>query len=204
MSKSRRTVYVPPRSAEPRPEHGPAMRALHPRWRSAVEMLFHACGNQAEALRLAGYRGKPKSMKVMASRIFADDRVRKAIREEVDRRMDVLQPEMLGVTLGIVRDIANRPTDRLRGAAMIWDRINPIQSRHLIEVEHHLTSDERDLQHYRALKRLGAPPDAFLARFGPNGLPRVEALALGEEAKRHALNGGDTIEADYEEVIEEP
>ena len=138
----------------------------------------------------------------MASRIFADDRVRKALREEMDRRMDTYQPEMLGVTLEIVRDIATRPMERLRGAAMIWDRINPIQSRHLVQVEHHLSSDERDVEHWRALKKIGAPNETFLARFGANGLPRVEALVLAQEAKRRVIDDGATIETDYEEMIE--
>ncbi len=109
-------------------------------------------------------------MKVSASRIFADDRVRAAIREEAARNIDIAEPEMLAQTMSIIRNVNERAADRLAAIRMVWDRANPVISEHKLEVEHHLTNDERDMQHYRALKRLGAPPDAFLARFGVHGI----------------------------------
>jgi hypothetical protein len=175
------------------------MRALHPRWRKAVEMLFLAQGNQTKALRLAGYEGAPDTLKVTACRLFADDRVRKALREECDKRVDMLEPEVMSVTIGIVRDIALKPADRLRAAAMLWDRANPIISKSLVQVEHHLSEPELEMQHYRALQRLGAPREAFLQRFGPNGISRVEQLIAADEAKRRQIEG-DAIEVEYEEV----
>jgi hypothetical protein len=84
---------------------------------------------------------------------------------------------------------------------MIWDRSNPVVSKHKLEITHHLSNDERDIQHYRALKKLGATPDAFVARFGPHGIARVQALILAEEAKHREIEG-DTIDTDYE-VLEE-
>jgi hypothetical protein len=190
-----------PARRDPTPEYGPAMRALHPRWRKAVEMLFLAGGNQTQALRLSGYTGEPNSLKVTASRLFADDRVRKALREECDRRTSTLEPEMMAVTLEVVRDLSTKPADRLRAASMIWDRANPIQSKHLISVEHSISEPERELQHYRALQKLGAPREAFLQRFGPNGLPRVEAMVAAEEAKRLQIESGTTtIDGEYEEI----
>jgi phage terminase small subunit len=181
------------------------MRALHPRWRKCVEMLFVTGGNQTQALRLAGYAGEPNSMKVTASRLFADERVRKALREECDRRVDILEPEMMGVTLEIVRDISVKPADRLRAVGMVWDRANPIVTKSINQVNHTLaiSEPERDILHYRALQKLGAPPEAFLQRFGPNGLPRVEALVLADEHKRRQIEG-DVVEAEYDVIEAEP
>jgi phage terminase small subunit len=179
------------------------MRALHPRWRKCVEMLFVAQGNQTQALRLAGYEGASDSLSSMAWRMFSDDRVRKALREECDRRVETLEPEVMGITLEIVRDLATKPADRLRAAAMLWDRSNPVVTKSLIKVEHHLSEPEREIQHYRALQRLGAPRDAFLQRFGPNGLPRVEALVLAEENKRRQIEG-DVVDVEYDEIEVEP
>jgi hypothetical protein len=190
------------RKRDPVPQPGPAMRALPEKWQKAVDALFLVDGDRSKALRLAGYQGKPESINVMASRIFADDRVRRAIREECDRRIDTCEPELISVTRTILHDVSEKAADRLRAAAMLWDRSNPVVHKHQVEVEHHLTDDERDIQHYLALKKLGAPHDAFLARFGPNGLARVEAFIVAEEAKRRQLDA-PVIEADYERVGDE-
>jgi hypothetical protein len=188
---------------DPMPEPGPALRVLPPKWRDAVEALFLTEGDQTKAARMAGYGGKPASLKVTASRLFNDDRVRRAIKEECNRRIDTAEPELLAVVRGIMRNNQEKAADRLRAASMVWDRANPVMTKHKIEVEHHLTDDERDVQHWHGLKKLGAPPDAFIARFGPNGLARVEALVLAEEAKRREIEGSNnSIEVDYVDVTE--
>lgn len=182
---------------DPAPEYGPAMRALHPKWRRAVEALFVSDGDRSKALRMAGYDGKAASINVMASRIFGDDRVRAAIREECTKRIDNSEPELLAIASQIMRNPGEKASDRLRAVAMVWDRANPIMTRHKIEVEHHMTGDERDIRHYRALEKLGAPRDAFIARFGPNGIARVEALIRAEDNK---YREAEVIDADYEDV----
>lgn len=196
MSKA---LAVKPR--EPVPEMGPAMRVLHPRWRVAVLALFETKGDRTAALRLAGYRGKPESLYASASRLFADDRVRLAVAEECKRRIDTSEPEILTTVQEIMRNPEEKANDRLRAAAMIWDRANPVMTKHKIEVEHHVTQDEKDIQHYRALKKLGAPLEAFINRFGPNGIARVEALVLAEDAKVQNLAGDEVIDdIEYEEL----
>ena len=190
-------------SSEPTPELGPAMRALHPRWQRAVTALFATNGDRSKALRLAGYKGTPDSMRVMAHRIFADDRVRAGIREEANKYIDVAEPEMIGTTMSILRDVGERAADRLAAVRMIWDRSNPVVSKHKLEVEHHLTNDERDVTHYRALKEIGAPPDAFVARFRAAWYRARRSPHLGRNSKLREIEG-DTIDADYELVEELP
>ena len=171
------------------------MRALNPRWQKAVTALFLTGGNRAAAVRMAGYKAKrDNSLYVRASRLFADDRVRAAIREEAAKHIEIAEPELLAATLSIVRDTDKRDVDRLRAIAMIWDRANPVLNKHKIEVEHHLSVDETDMQHYRALQNLGAPQSTFVARFGYNGLARVEAMIAAEDTKHKQ------IETDYHEV----
>jgi phage terminase large subunit-like protein len=190
-----------PAKRDPEPQLGPAMRVLPDKWRAAVDALFLTNGDRSQALRLAGYVAKPESINVMASRIFADDRVRRAIREECDRRIQTCEPELISVTRNILHNPGEKAADRLRAAGMLWDRSNPVVHKHQVEVEHHITDDERDVQHYLALKRLGAPRDAFIARFGPNGLGRVEAMIAAEEARRRQLES-PVIEADYQEITD--
>ena len=131
----------------PEPEFGPAMRALNPRWQKAVMALFVTGGNRAEALRIAGYKtkkpAKDNGLYVTAARLFADDRVRAAIREEAARHIEITEPELLATTMSIIRDIDKRDIDRLRAIGMVWDRANPVLSKHKIEVEHHLSVDEQ-------------------------------------------------------------
>jgi hypothetical protein len=186
---------------DPVPEVGPAMRALTPRWRKLVEALFIAEGNRSEALRISGlYKvDNPDSVKVMASNIFGDPRMRAAIREQALNYLDVAEPEMIATTMSIVRNTGEKASDRLAAIRMVWDRSNPVITKHKIDVAHHLTNDERDIQHYRALKKLGAPAHAFIDRFGPHGLPRVEALIEAEEAKRKQIEG-DVVDAEYEVI----
>jgi hypothetical protein len=188
-----------PAKRDPVPQLGPAMRVLPEKWQKAVDGLFLTDGDRSKALRLAGYAGKPESINVMASRIFGDDRVRRAIREECNRRIDACEPELMAVTRNIMHDISEKAGDRLRAAGMLWDRSNPVIHQHRIEVAHHLTDDERDIQHWRALKKLGATSEAFFARFGPNGVARVEALVFAEEARRREIEA-PVISAEYEAV----
>src|SRR5215469_181573 len=186
---------------EPQPELGPAMRALPLRWQRAVTALFVTKGNRSAALRAAGYKAKPNALHVLASRIFSDERVRAAVREVALQTIETSEPELLAVTQEIMRDTATRPADRLAAARMIWDRANPVMTKHKVEVEHHLSSAEIDVQHYRALQKIGAPMSAFLARFGHNGLARVQTLILAEEAKQKQIeSNAGVVEGEFEEV----
>jgi hypothetical protein len=93
------------------------------------------------------------------------------------------------------------PRDRLRALSMVWDRANPVLNKHEIKVGVHLSADQIDTQHYRALKQLNAPEKAFLDRFGVNGLPRVRALVEAEELKQKRQDAVDgVIEGEYEET----
>jgi hypothetical protein len=198
------TATMPAVPNEPQPELGPAMRALPLRWQRAVTALFVTKGNRSAALRAAGYKAKPNSLHVIASRVFADDRVRATVREVAARMIEIAEPELLATTLDIMRDTDNRAADRLAAARMVWDRANPVLNKTKIEVEHHLSSDELDAQHYRALQKLGAPQEAFLARFGHNGLARVQAMMLAEESKQKQIeSSAGVVDGEYEKVTDE-
>jgi hypothetical protein len=176
------------------------MRALRPSWQRAALALFTTRGDRTEALRIAGYKdGKEqgrsgKGINVLAWRMFGDDRMRAAVRELAARLIETSEPELLALTFEIMRDNALGPRDRLTAIRMVWDRANPVLTKHKIEVEHHLSSDQLDVEHYRALQKLGAPQSAFFARFGHNGLARVEAMIVADDAKNKV------IETNYQEV----
>src|SRR5215470_20422670 len=134
-----------PGAREPVPELGPVMRVLHPRWRKAVLALFDSNGDRTMALRLAGYKTpRPESLNEMASRIFADQRVRLAIREECVARIDGAEPELIELVRKIMHDANEKANDRLRAAAMLWDRSNPVVNKHKVEVTHTLSVEETE------------------------------------------------------------
>src|SRR5262249_23240743 len=91
-------------SRDPQPEYGPAMRAISPKWRLAVEALFSTRGDMTKAIEIAGYRGTRESLRVMASRIFSDDRVRMAVKEMCNKRIDITEPELLMATMEIAHN----------------------------------------------------------------------------------------------------
>jgi hypothetical protein len=171
------------------------MRSLSSRWQKAAVAIFATRGNRTAALEIAGYKSDNRdSIKATAHKMFADDRMRAAVRELAARMIETSEPELLATTFEIMRDNAIEPRDRLAAIRMVWDRANPVLNRTKIEIEHHLSSDQLDVEHYRALQKLGAPQSAFLARFGHNGLARVEAMIAAEDHKQKL------IEADYQEV----
>ena len=184
---------------EPNPEIGPALRSLPPKWRRAVLALFDCKGNRTAALRAAGYTGKQESVRTMACRIFADKRVRAAVREECAARIDLSEVEVVEAVMAIVRDTHKKSADRLRAAGMIWDRSRPVERRLNVDVQHHLDPTEQEIAHYRALQQIGAPREAFLDRFGTTGLARVEGLIVKRDAEE-----AEVITAEYTDVTDEP
>jgi len=189
---------------EPLPEFGPAMRALRPRQQRAVMALFQTRGNRTEAMRLAGYGHKTAaSFKSHASSFFQQDNVRAAVREVAEREISLAEPELLALVWEIARDTGESARDRLRAMAMLFDRANPILHKHQINVQHHLSADELDVTHYRALQKLGAPQQAFLDRFGVNGIERVKQLVYLEDKKQERAEKQQAIDGEFEEVINE-
>ena len=200
-------AQLPARQSDPAPEFAPAMRALPPRWQKAVMALFATGGNQSRAYLLAGFVGKndspssPASSAVRANstRLFVDPRIRAAIREYAICQIDISEPEVMHTVLEIMRNANERGADRLKAAAMIWDRAAPVVNKLKVDVEHHLSVNDLDIKHYRALQRLGAPRQAFIDRFGANGLARVEALVVADDLRQKQIEG-PTIDAEYEEA----
>jgi phage terminase small subunit len=182
-------------------EFGPCMRALKPQQQRAVLAVFHTEGNRTEAMALAGYSTKShKSLKSHASAFFRNERVRAAVREVAEHEIAIAEPELLALTWKIARDVGTAPRDRLRAVGIIWDRTNPVLHKHEVRVGVHLTAEEIDVTHYRALQKLNAPQQAFLERFGVNGIERVRQLVYAQDEKQKRR---DAIDGEFTEVPNE-
>jgi len=188
-------------SDKPPIEFGPCMRALKPQQQRAVLALFQTEGVRTEAMRLAGYSTKSaKSLKSHASAFFRNERVRAAVREVAEHEIAIAEPELLALTWRIARDVGTAPRDRLRAISMVWDRTNPVLHKHEVKVGVHLTAEEIDVQHFRALRKLNAPQQAYLDRFGINGVERVKLLVHAEDEKQKRK---DAIDGEFTEVTTE-
>jgi phage terminase small subunit len=188
-------------SDKPPIEFGPCMRALKPQQQKAVLALFQTEGNRTKAMAIAGYStNSHKSLKSHASAFFRNERVRAAVREVAEHEIAIAEPELLALTWRIARDVGTAPRDRLRAIGMVWDRTNPVLHKHEVKVGVHLTAEEIDSQHYRALQKLNAPEQAFLDRFGINGLQRVKEVVAIEDARQRRK---DAIDGEFVEVTNE-
>ena len=161
---------------------GPAMRALNARQRAFVFALFEenpGHGALAAAARRAGY-GNPdgsstaRTMATIASRLADDERVQAAITEITKKRIRREGPAAVAAINEIVSNPGHK--DRLRAATTILERIDPVETKHKIEVTHKADHTKSALEHLEYLLRLGTSEEALLAEFGPIGLPRLRAL----------------------------
>jgi hypothetical protein len=181
---------------------GPAMKALpNDRWRDFVYHLIHqkpGHGMFTQAARKAGFgrESTPTNLAKMAWKLSHDERTIAAIAEETKKVIRAGAPEAANALLNLIRDPAHR--DHGRAVAMLLDRVDPVVSRHDIEVTHRVVDpDTEALEELRALRQLGTSREKLIELFGANGLDRIETLDAADTARRAAeakVIDGEVIE----------
>ena len=134
--------------ADEPPQMGPNMLALpNDRWRAFVVALYdedaprkgEGEGLLVYAARKAGFgtaTSSPKSLGVQANRICYDERTQKAIAEySIAVVRSGLAPEVVRAIRNVVNDPAHR--DHARMLALVYDRLDPLQTLHTVKVEDH-------------------------------------------------------------------
>ena len=171
-------------------ELGPAMKALpNDRWRMFVELYLlekPGHGAQTRAARRAGFghpSTKPVNMARIASRLMSDDRIIAALSEEARKIVRSSAPEAARALINLVRDPAHK--DHGRAIAAVMDRVDPITSRHEIDVTHRTVDpDQEAIEELRALRKLGTSRERLLELYGANGLDRIEALEAADAVRK--------------------
>jgi hypothetical protein len=126
------------------PEYGPAMLALpNDKQRAFVAALFNedaprkGDGLLIYAAREAQYgtaTSSTKSLSVIANRIVHNERTQKAINEYAITAVRTgLAPEVVRSIKNVVRDPGHR--DHARILALVYDRLDPLQTLHTVKVE---------------------------------------------------------------------
>jgi len=172
------------------------MRALpNDKWRAFVEFYLletarnthkNNYGAQARAYRLAGFgspKTKPIGMAHVAWRLMRDDRMIAAIAEESRKLLRSGGPEVVKAW----RDMVRNPEHPGHARAVLAgvDRLDPVESRQVIEVSHrHVDHDVEALEELRALRQLGTAREKLVELFGQNGLDRLERLEAVDKLRR--------------------
>jgi hypothetical protein len=169
-------------------ELGPAMKVLNERQRAFVRFFVTekpGYGALTRAYRKAGYgkNSKAATLSKEAHHMSRDERVIAAIAEESKKVIRVAHPEAAAALLNMIRDPAHR--DHARAVMGLLDRVDPVQTKHSIDVTHRtIDPDQEALEEMRAARKLGATRDKLLELYGANGLDRLEALEAVDNARR--------------------
>jgi hypothetical protein len=176
---------------EKKPEYGPEMLALTPMQRKFVEALLTdpgpGLGMLTRAAIAAGYcPNNPKRTTVtkLAHVVSRKPKVILALQAEARK---VIRGRGYAVAVAAVMNLVNDPThrDHARGVSMVLDRVDPAQTHHLVDVQHHvqLDPDAEALAQYRACVAIGASPEKLKQLFGYSGLMRLEQRDLKERER---------------------
>jgi len=138
--------------------------------------------------RRAGYgkESKPATLSKHAHDLSRNPKIIEAINEEAKKvTRGAGHAEALAALFNMVRDPMHK--DHARAVAMIMDRVHPTESKHSIDVTYRTVDPDREaLEEMKAARQLGASREKLLELFGANGLDRLEALEVIENAQRAA------------------
>ena len=170
-------------------EWGPAMKALpSDRHRAFVLALYQikpGYGAHVQATKLAGFgtsKSSPHSWSAIATRLAHDDRILAALYEEDQKRIRASAPRAIRALQHLIETPGHK--DHARGIGMVLDRVHPAETRHTVDVHHHVDHDAEAIAQLRMLKSLDVPRAKLEEVFGFTGLSRYERLLDIEDAKR--------------------
>jgi phage terminase small subunit len=182
---------------------GPAMQACTLQQRKFVLALFEqkpGYGALAAAARAAEYGNRDgtstaKAMANIAQRLVNNPNVVAAIAETAKKQLRSDAP----AAVQTVREVMNDPMhkDRLKAASMILQRIDPVETKHSVEVTHKIDHDAEAVAQLRMLKSLNVAREKLEEMFGFTGLSRYEQMLALEDAKQ----AGPVVDAEFS-VIE--
>ncbi len=92
-------------------------------------------------------------------------------------------PEVVAAVFNLIRSPQHR--DHGRAVMGLLDRLDPVQTKHSIDVTHRtIDPDQEALEELRAARKLGATREKLLELYGANGLDRLEAREAIDNARR--------------------
>jgi phage terminase small subunit len=169
-------------------EWGPRMKALSDRHKAFVLALYQikpGHGAHVRAAKLAGFgtsTSSPQSWSVIACLLAHDEKILAALHEEDQRRIRASAPRAIRALQNLIEDPEHK--DHARGIGMILDRVHPAETRHTVEVVHHVDHDAEAIAQLRIFKSLDVSRAKLEEVFGFTGLSRYERMLELEDAKK--------------------
>jgi hypothetical protein len=167
---------------------GPCMKALasdrHRAFVCALYEVERGQGANTAAAKMAGFGTStttPNGWSAIGYRLGHDERILAALHEEDQRRIRASAPRAIRALSNLVEDPVHK--DHARGIAMILDRVHPAETRHTVEVHHHVDHDAEAVTQLRMLKSLDVPRAKLEEMFGFSGLSHYERLLELEDQK---------------------
>jgi hypothetical protein len=177
-------------------EWGPCMAALpSDKHRAFVLSLYEierGHGSHVKAAKMAGFgtdTSSARSWGVIASKLFNDPRIQAAMHEEDQARIRASAPRAILGLQHLIEDPTHR--DHGRAIGIVMDRVHPTETRHTVEVTHHINHDAEAVTHLRMLKQLDVPRSKLEEVFGFSGLSRYERML--ELADGKTIEGTATV-----------
>jgi phage terminase small subunit len=177
---------------------GPAMAALDDRRRAFVLALYEiprGHGAATQAARLAGFgtaQSSALSMAAQASKLMHNPRVIEALAEEDKRRIRSAAPRAIRALEMLIEDPTHKGHER--AISEVLSRVHPLETRHTIDVVHHVDHDAEAVAQLRTLRGLGVVREKLLEVFGYSGLGRYERMLEAYDAKAGKLIEAKPIE----------
>jgi phage terminase small subunit len=166
-------------------QDGAAMLALPTdRHRAFVRALYQVKpghGANVKAAKLAGWGqplSSPASMATIASRLAHDERVLAAIREEDEKRIRSSAPRAIAALSALVENPKSK--DHARGIAMVLDRVHPVETTHLVKVEHDATPSFKETA--QVMERIAELAAKFSVKLPAPALIDAQPISKSERA----------------------
>jgi phage terminase small subunit len=179
----------------PGTEWGPCMKALpSDRHRAFVLALYQikpGYGSHVAAAKMAGFgtsTSSPKSWSVIAARLAHDEKILAALHEEDKKRIRASAPRAVMALGRLIEDPDSR--DHCRAIGMVLDRVHPAETRHVVDVTHHVDHDAEAIAQLRMLKALGVAREKLEEVFGFSGLSHYERLLESADSKKPLMIEG--------------
>ena len=174
-------------SMEPKDDYGPAMLACTPMERAFVEaLLMQTDGtNLTEAAIEAGYGKTYGSSRVLGHRVVRKKRIRDAIKEEAEIRMQALPVLAVNSLTGVLKDKTHK--DHLKAALALMNRVG------LHEIQETVVHHKHELSYgelVAELKQISARIDVPL----PIWMDKAVDAEFAEVSKDQAQLSGPAAE----------
>ena len=185
-------------------EWGPAMKVLSDRHKAFVLALYQikpGYGAHVKAAKLAGFgtsTSSAKSWSTIAASLAHDERI---LGSPARGRSEAHSCQSRRVRFALCSIWSKIPStsDHCRAIGMVLDRVHPVETRHTVDVVHHVDHDAEAVRWLRHLKKQGAPREMLEKRIRVSpDCPGTSVCSSIEDAKQ--LPGPQLIEGTATEL----